>query len=597
MVQWNLAVGPEVLSEHYSHEVNILVTDVQRLNRTEALFLCAKLNLICSDGLEKIPIKGQAHALRLLANDKLIRKTDYSKLANKFQRGDVYPFARPGLLELMRWLSQLGSDTPDNIESLPHIQHSFLKAILSSSNLATERDITPYLVPSETKEEQRKMFLPGLRRALNWANHGSHPLMVLGRAWLLLKEEFFDKYSAHEVTFKAKTNLSIDQWFTCALGLITCTMMSSKQSLMSLKNLYEWDTDEIFKSVADMAEPFDKFVELLAQTPDEMAAKFGSLTSIDETLDFDFGVMRMRPILRIDRRRAIILDQRLFFESISAGPLFIVSQGSRDRAAFKDYGAACHQYALRLIYATNDRLNEALKAEYILNEAPAQKSNSECTIGDILFGDGTTLALCEAKGVWLNDKDLDGAEGEEFWQLIRNKYGVGVDPRTQQETRKGVAQLADLIKDLASGDVIPKQESAVINTVTSIIPILLVQDSLVATNLFAHFLALDFVQMFGLAELPATGTFTYGNKSIHTPIILSLRDLELLEGVTLDTTLVKLLEEFSAEVPDRADSLSIFLEYREPKLSILPDPNRLVKNAAVALLDRIAKQCFPEETR
>jgi hypothetical protein len=324
-----------------------------------------------------------------------------------------------------------------------------------------------------------------------------------------------------------------------------------------------------------------------------MARSFGSSSAIDSGATFNFRVMRSRPILRVSQSRAIIIDHRLYFNSIAAGPLFIVSSETRDRAAFKDYGEACHKYALKLLEATDARLDKLLKVKYLLSEPPARSAESACTLGDIIFGDDKIVALVEAKGVWLNDADLDEASGADFWQLIRNKYGASVNPSTSRPVRKGVAQLADSIKNLSSGAVVPVRESQVVTSVETVLPILLVQDSLVATSLFSHFLALDFVQMFDLAELPKTGQFMYEDLIIHTPIILSLRDLELLEGVVLDVPLVKLLEEFSSQVTDRADSLSIFLDHRSPKLAIWPDANRLVKTAATALLDRIIKQCFP----
>lgn len=594
MVEWFSTVPPAVVNVDSSTEH--LARNLRLLARTETVKVCVKLNLLTSDATSGNNAIGQIEALRLLHRDGLLPTSWFNNLRRylleQAQEGQgAYAINRPGIFELLRWVCT-------QCEELRFIQLSnswagaeaFFGSLLICAELYSEREIAPTLTGEGTPDEQRHKFLLGLRRASIWAPAFKEPHFALGRTKLLLVEHFFDKFPEYRDLFAKATGLTIEDFLTCSAGVVLGGFLSDseKTKLSSLNQAYEIGIKTLFRNVPHMQSAFQTFLETTSQTVDQLAAAFGVGRPLDPMAAFDFRPLRTRPLLRINEN-ILVIDQRLFVENFSVGPLFVLTAATKSQQPLNDYGVACQNYAFQLLSKTNERYAPELKAPHLVNEPPGNPR----PINDIALGDSHCVALFEAKGAWLNDNLLYETDPDAFWNAVVAKYGVSNTGK--QEKRKGTAQLFDVISGLENRSVQGIGEAEFVNDAENIVPVLVVQDSLVAASFFPNRLALYFADFFGLKELPDAGSFKHGRLTVHSLITMSLDDLETLETVSPEVPISQLLREYSAEVPLRGDSFTAFLQHRKPPLKTLPRSEMLLVEVSCNFLNEMNEKCFPKD--
>lgn len=597
MSTWLQSVPPSVLESHYKADAEHVAKDLSMFGKTDALIICCKLNLLTSDGGSRKPAIGQVAAISLLQKQGILSDAWYNKLRDYFlklgEKGEqAFAINRPALLEFMRWIAcNCDEKSPDKYDP-KYSGKAFVRSLLACSEFYGKREIASTLSEEGKIEDKRFKFLAGERRATMWAGSFANPTDALGRAQLLLQEHFFGKHTQYLPLFEKHFGISFDDYLTCATAIVLLGFVDDtrKEQLTSLNGCFEMHIDTVFKNLPDMKEPFNVYLSKLSQTAEALGAALGGKQDVNPDKPFDFRPLRSKPILQFDDK-VIVIDQRLFIESYCAGPLFLLSRALRSETPIEDYGDACQDYSLRLLSRTNDRFEGDLKVENLISEPP---SNTGRPIADIAMSSGTTIALIEAKGVWLNDDVLYETDANEFWKKILLKYGVSKDPKTGEEKRKGTAQLADLIKAIAAGELRGVDSAEFINTGNRFIPILVMQDNLMtAGSLIPYHLALEFNKLMDQGEkLPESGDFQFGEFTVHSLVPLTLHDLEVLEGIVPETAMIELFLEYSKEVPMRGDSFAAFLHNRKTPIKWLPPVEMLVKASAIKLLKSIQNEHF-----
>lgn len=598
LVDFFQSVSPTVLESHIEFTPAKVSTDLKLFGKTDALVLCAKLNLLTSDGGSNRPNVGQVVAVRLLQKDGILSEVWYNKLREHFavlaqNMEGAYVINRPSILEFMRWITARCSVNKVTDFSQKHVAKAFFRTLLTCSEFYGSRELQPTLTEDGTLTDRRFQFLPGLHRAATWAGAYVNPIFALGRAQLILIEHFFDKNPTYLTTFEQEFGITIKEYMACAAAVVLMGFLpdSKKENLTTLNNCFELDVNGLFLYVPVMQPKWLIYLDKLSQSADELGTAFGGTQEVNPEKQFDFRPLRSKPILRFGDK-VIVLDQRLFVESYSAGPLFVLTRALRSEAPLEQYGVACQNYAYQLLERTNQRLVAKDRSSALLNEP----RGTTRPVNDIILNneDSSGVVLIEAKGVWLNDNVLYQSNADNFWTKILEKYGVSIDPRTGEEKRKGTAQLADVLHGLFSRQLQGLDSADFINRSTIFIPVLIMQDYLMSADLLlANQLAIEFSKLMGQGDvLPQSGNFTFENYTIHSLIPLTLQDLEILEALELDTSIFGLFSEYSREVPLRADSFSTFLRNRQPALRWLADDQRLVSAKAKEVLERVRAECF-----
>ena len=189
--------------------------------------------------------------------------------------------------------------------------------------------------------------------------------------------------------------------------------------------------------------------------------------------------------------------------------------------------------------------------------SPRGKSGGgQVQLTDWILGFPDRLVFVEAKAVWIREDRIDGAP-EGYLAFLRLKYGVTVSPGNRAH-RKGIAQLAHSIRSLVSGEWTPDVPDLL--TQQRIVPVLLVNDSLVDAPLHPWFLAREFARLLdpSLAEWNGQ-SINVGSFVVDNLIVMTVDDLEALEEATAKFSLADLFEDYSKACPDRLNSLHNYI--------------------------------------
>jgi hypothetical protein len=265
-----------------------------------------------------------------------------------------------------------------------------------------------------------------------------------------------------------------------------------------------------------------------------------------------------------------------------AGPMFALARKNKGQKPFEDFGISCQSYAFHLLRTSNEQRQEEHRCDVVVNEP----KGTPRPLNDILIGHGDTAALIEAKGVWLKDALLYETEPDILWEAVREKYAVLT---SNGKGSKGVGQLAEVIQGVISGSVVPASGESLASSAQEFIPILVAQDALIANVVFSNHLVSEFGKFMGINEPPPDGSFPYAGKIIHSLIVLSIYDLEVLACADSSSSLLAVLKDFSRKVPLRLDSVTNFLKHPSQQMRWR---RSVVHERAEDLLDRTGTECF-----
>lgn len=608
---FSLSVPVSAIWNNRTATLESIKIDLNKFNKTHALFLCAKLNLITNSGRTYDINRdiAQSEAFQLLLSDQLVSQrfvkkvNAFRQLEFKKNRRLAIVFSREGLLEMMRSLCLWGNNEISHNSFLKHehTQDAFFCALLTSTEFFMGRyarffpDAEPSakVLEGEDLEQFRRNYQPMMRIMSEYAPPVRDPLFSLGRAHLLLIEEFFNKHDIYANEFRTRhEDLSIDEYIACATSILSVSLskMKQDQQVKSLRDSFLFEEEKMFSKAESMREPFKKYLKCKAQSVEELSEKFaGAFRGLDKLLNLK--PIRERPIL-LDKGIGVVLDEKLFADSVSVGPMFALLKNDKywNRQVFSDFGNACHRYAHRIIAHYYEVINNSSKAQVICEPVGVHTINSkqERSLGDSLVIENQNAAIFETKGNWFNESALENADL--FWEEINRLYGISTE--NGEEKRRGFAQLADVIQAMALEQLKAVREAAKFNDITTIFPVLLAHDELVHQINLAHHLSKLFAKEFGLDNLPECGHFEFQNRKIYSLIVLSFSDLEMLQARQIDEGMTFYFQQYSDWSPRRNNTLNEFFATKFPHIARRPKIEQLLLKAASEKISDVAVMCF-----
>ena len=542
-----------------------MLRTLSELSRNDALIFCAKVNVLVTGFAGTMSrLDRQRAAIALLGvpqetatiND-FIRRNGIRDLPAIFFRGQ--------LLELARWIGvhcQNQADEPQTFEK-PATRSAFLQSALIASHFWSRRLFGTRLANEGDPETQLKRALGAFRKGNEEGNEAPHPGIAVGRGWLLFSRYFRKRLTDFDTLFVARTGLTLEQYYTCAFGLMKGTFATKI-------------TEVIFPTRGFAAQTvasglFDQFVQLKSQTPEELTVALQQ----DAT---GYKALRERPIVNFPDNRSVILDPTIYFDTVAISPLFTVVRqagSARQNEIFGAFGLAFEDYA-------TDHLTRVFPTSPGEVSGLASRVQGTTTAGlrfeiDAILNEASSLVVFEMKASWLREDKILTDDHETFIEHIRDVYGVSSKPGQRP---KGVAQLAKVIGALARG------EYGEYRFVKSIYPVLLVHDERMATAGLGHFLDQEFRGLLG--TIPNT---VY----IHPLIVVTIADLENLSTSIQAFSFMDFLHDYSIANPERMQSVHNFLSTSEPYASNIRAPQELIE-ASYMLGQSIKAELFPKNT-
>ena len=449
---------------------------LQSLSRTEALFWCARLNLVLSD-LTIAAIERQKFCMeRFLSPEEIKRAFAFAQKEESAEKR-VIVFFRGQLLELMRWVALYCQDLPGDGETFnePEVRCRFSQAALICS------DISRTAVWGTDSVDATALSLlqgnaPDLSRKATEATATTDLFVCLGRGLTLFQDYLPKYYSSFDEEFRCSTGLSIKQYFACFSMVLADSGRPADEAGFPCRTVLQRTP---YKDV------FQQYMALESQTPEELRRRLlhkfpKDLGSLEEAPPYNKRPLLDRPILRTEGGRAIILDPLFFGESAIAGPLFHVlrTHNSKARALFGAFGYAFQDYVneiLRRMFPTSAMLADRLLTKEIIVEYGGSELEVDACINDV-----EKVVLFETKAVWMQEEKVLTDDHEVYMAHLRGKY---VAP-------KGAGQLARMICALSD----PRQSKAndKFRGAKLIYPVMIVHDRFVPTPFLGRFLRPEF---------------------------------------------------------------------------------------------------------
>jgi hypothetical protein len=564
----SLLVPPEVLFPGTAANESALLDTLANLSRDDTLFECARANIVVTGaGGDDQQGRQQRLLYRLLTSGEI---DQINAFARAHQAGLPIVFFRGQLLELMRWVARHCQNLPGDGTTYadPNTRRNFVKAALIAGMLWSYRVYGTRLRGDGNIEIRRNRAMGAFRKAMEESNFTPNLARILGRGWSLFTEYLPRRYPTFQAEFGAASNLTIDQFLTCAAALGCYMIVDNPQGPLFIAHT-------VAAATSYNAE-FQSYLEREAQVPNRLAT-----TLWDDFAKVGYRYLRQRPVMITGDGRGIILDPCLFCDRITIGPLFhLISNAARKKAneIFGAFGLAFEDYAtdiLRRIYPTRpglvDRLHCNVKGE--------NAAHQDFEI-DAVLDDARKSIIFEMKACFLREEAILDERSENFLDHVREKYG---STSKKGERGKGVAQLARIIGAIARREW--SDASTGCADATTIYPVLVTHDSRMDTPTLGKFLAEEFTKL--LSTVPA-------KPGIEPLIIMTVDDLENIEASTQNFSIAELLSDYSHKCPDRMRSLHNFMQY-SPKYQAKMLANATLTEKATKLMAQVQGRLFPSD--
>jgi hypothetical protein len=386
---------------------------------------------------------------------------------------------------------------------------------------------------------------------------------------LLFTEYLPRRYPAFHAEFSAASDLTVDQFLTCAAALGWYMIVDNPQGPLFVAHT-------VAAATSYNAE-FESYLEREAQVPDRLAT-----TLWDDFAKVGYRYLRQRPVMITNDGRGIILDPCLFCDRITIGPLFHLvrkAAGKKANEIFGAFGLAFEDYAtdiLRRIYPTSPGLVDRLHCNVKGENAAHQAFEIDATLDD-----ARKVIIFEMKACFLREEAILDERSENFLDHVRERYGA---TSKKGERGKGVAQLARIIGAIARREWSDASNGCA--DATTIYPVLVTHDSRMDTPTLGKFLADEFTKLLG--TVPAL-------PRIEPLIIMTVDDLENIEVSTYNFSIAELLSDYSHECPDRMRSLHNFIEYSS-KYQAKMLANTMLSEKATELMAQVQSRLFPSDS-
>ena len=554
---------------------------VRGLSRTDAIFWCARLNLIVSNPQNADEGSKQRYCIGRFCDAQEIARGE--RFAEEHRAARL--FFREQLLELMRWVCLLAEDLPNDGNSFddPQMRRRFLKAALMASDLRGDRLFADGLPVSGDHRADRLRAIVSLRDAVRERPADLQQVLVRGEA--IYQKAFPARYPDAEAQFLEATGMTLRQYLDCVSTL--CVFFGNMQpQAVTPENWGGIRIGPVREQIPQaMREPFDRYLALESQTPDELrTALWGDRRpdGVDASAPFDQRGLRDRPLLRTPDGRAIILDLAFFAEKAAVGPLFTLAHWLRgrgekkqaDRAAFKAFGDAFEDYATEILRAMYPE-GAPPSTRLICDLRGRLKDGSRPQIADACLIDARRAVMFECKGVFIPEAATRDAE--RYQDKLREKYGG----------KNRESQLGRWIRDIATGAVTPLGQDW--SQVEHVYPVLIAYDDRIDRPGHADLLAEQFAKALEPDHVLPGGRLRKGRFTVAPPTVMPLDILELLESSVKHFSLADLLRDYAAaRQPGGYLALQDYLAEKKVGLSRSAFATR-----ALTLLGEVHDRMFP----
>ena len=529
-----------------------LLTDI---SLTDALFWCARLNLIVTNPLENEHITRQQTAIDLFLTREEIEKANRFALVNG-GANRITVFFRGQLLELLRWILLYCRNHPNDGKTFedPNTRRKFVQAALISSNFWSKRVYGDRFSLDGEIDTARKRALGAIRKAIEGTELCPELTRSFGRGWTIFMDYFRDRYNSLDSEFQSAVGLSIEDYFKCLL-IITVHFANPKSNNTGIFN------PKNFADSTPLKDIFQKYIAYESQTVDELRrALWGDADKTENTeLFYDYLPLREKPILCSEDNRAIIIDPIFYSEKASIGPLFILTKNktrSQANDIFSAFGKAFENYTCDIL----ERMFPDIDGNKQLH-SNLRKSNlngKELEI-DACINKDRDLILFEIKAVWIREDKILNEDYQKYLEHLREKYGVTEQDSQGNRKIKGVGQLARILNDISCDQFQAKNRE--FSQFNAVYPVLLVCDTFLTAPVYGQFLASEFERLFQPDQKRDSGELIKNNLTVHPLIVLTIEDLENLELSIKHFEFRDLLLDYSISCPDKLESLKNYIAY------------------------------------
>lgn len=572
-------------SNQKKNDVEYFQKQLQKLPREEALSLCAKLNMLCFDGV--FAEDRQETVLKLLCRHQWLDEADVKRMLRYVERhGETFNtnpfFSRISCLELIRWLSVWGNEANTGMQNDMHRKHGFARSMLMAFEFWSERTQMRIWLPNSFDDlgDEDKLFesLRVFRESSLWQVPTFNPQWQFGRSYELFVDLLFARNPELQKHVENSLGMTVEDYITCVIGFSSLRFEWSSRRNAGIVDNFEFDTARVYENIPHLKSTVEAFLQKETRTASELAQVYKGSASPNELTNL--LPLRERPILLVDgSRRAAFIDFSFLIERASNGLLF---RSSRIPGcdAMKLFGEAFEEYAVRRL----DRYSATLRNQglnvtgYARVNAVSHKKGKPDEFTDYVMLCGRRLILIEIKGKWLQDNAVGKQTAEEYWNEIKAKY-VLLEEEGKKPDRKGVQQLAEAINGWFEGRLIPDIALS-LDDFDVIIPVLLVYDAHLPALAHGTFLAKELQPLIdGTSSLQSNMSLA-GKEILHLCLI-SMDDFEGFENRILRRDFADILLEYSRIHPYRHVSAGSFLSGIDSE-EFCPQP-RIVSEAEAAL--------------
>jgi hypothetical protein len=528
-----------------------MIESIGAVDRTILIIWCARLNLLRSIYGKSTDAFDSLLSAHFFTGEQIRHMRTVLKRARRPRGIFLTCFHRQALLELLRWVVLLGNDLavePGDLmlENAMHLIRAAHCANLAAFARIMEAQAGPLLDMEPTADQEATYSLP-IFAQMSGMNEGMRKdRLVLGRAAILLCEEFFANNAQWQSRFESLVGMPLDGWLGCVLlaqRLTTGDLAPDPRVRLQEFGIIDVPaaTDLPEKARARLKAYLAQETQGVDELHDGLLARLTEKT-ISPATPFDTTPLRTRPFIRT-RFGAVALCDRVFLEDkLWLGPVFrLLADGISAPLLFGALGVAVERYVIRLIRSAATRASAA--AHTIVYANPKAGS---IEIADVCVRVGAALVMIECKTAWLPQQAQWEYGDAAFIRAVRERLA------THGKSNKGVGQLARSIVGIAEGTMTP-DDSALCAGVETIFPVIMVQDTSVATIGLPPFLANEFataVRAFANAVPAETpGALQIGGTRIALPTMMTLSDIELFEGMIARVGIAELITSY--EDPER----------------------------------------------
>lgn len=573
---------------HMQSDFNTFKRLLHDLSRADTLFWCARLNLVVSISSEANHMVRQQFGLnQFLTSEEINAVNNFVRKNGGAQ--EVTVFFRGQILELIRWVTLLCHDHPDDGKTFknPEVRRKFAQAALIASDIWKKRVFGNRFSMKGGVDIARERALGTIRKSIEGTSTALDLSKSLGRGWTLFKDYFPHYYPSFEDEFRILTKLSVEEYYIC-LSTIIANFMNPKigTGIFDVKTLGD---------ATPYRDVLKKYISLESQTVDELRNALWStskkdINSDEDALHYDYRPLRGKPIIRTNDGRAIILDPVCYSERASVGPVFLLAKNKSEGKAneiFGAFGNAFEKYACDILRRMFPDISGGSPKRLSCNIRGITRTRSTIEI-DSCLNDIIEVVLFEMKAVWIREDKILTENYKTYLEHLREKYGV-TKSTFRGRKNKGVGQLARIIKALASKEWVGQSKE--FSKTQLIYPVLVVHDPFLVAPVHGNFLASEFKSLLTPDSELSSGELKKGRFRIAPLIVMTIDDLENLETSVEHFGFRELLAEYSQSCPDRLMSLRNFIA--SPMCNKKMYHNRKIAIKCSELLRKSKEVVFP----